>query len=595
MTKSYIGLSCSGHDNALAIVDADGKLRFAEGSERHLQSKRALNAPADDLGRCRQLLQDYCNGADQLVLAKTWSKAAPQLSTVFAQELQGRLERLSRYAQRPASPRMRAILEFQKSRLHTRLRLVEMGHSAMESVGRNLALSTSEPPTWLAFEHHLTHAATACFMSPFERATCLVVDGIGEGLTVSAFRYEDGALGPIGPSPDGDPASAGSLGLFYSDVCMLCGFDPFGGEEWKVMGLAPYGRPDDFLLRNLRQCIQVQGLGLVTPPEEMEAMGRLAKRRRPPDCPVQQAADLAYAGQLVFEERLAELTQALYGHSPSDNLVLTGGCALNSSANGRLLEGSSFERLYVPPAPGDDGNAVGAALLAFQADSGRGPDPSELGTPYLGSELCSRSLERLLQSGAFPSARRLGPEALVELVAGLLSQGRLVGWAQGRAELGPRALGNRSILADPRRQEMKARINALVKFREDYRPFAPAILHAHGPDYFEHYADSPYMERTLRFRPEVRERIPAVVHTNGTGRLQSVTRERTPLFHALLEAFYARTGEPVLLNTSFNVMGKPIVHSVEDAVAVFATSGLDVLVLQDIVITKEPHPCPAPS
>jgi carbamoyltransferase len=178
------------------------------------------------------------------------------------------------------------------------------------------------------------------------------------------------------------------------------------------------------------------------------------------------------------------------------------------------------------------------------------------------------------------------PGQVSRRTAELLAQGRIVGWMQGRAELGPRALGHRSILADPRRPDMKDRINSAVKFREEFRPFAPSILHEHGPEYFERYQDSPYMERALVFRPEVREKVPAVVHVDGTGRLQSVRREWCERFHQLLTDFHGITGVPLLLNTSFNVMGKPLVHSVEDAVAAFLTTGLDALVIDDYLIEK---------
>jgi carbamoyltransferase len=206
-------------------------------------------------------------------------------------------------------------------------------------------------------------------------------------------------------------------------------------------------------------------------------------------------------------------------------------------------------------------------------------------SPYLGSELCGEALKRLIRFGGGLDCRHR-PDSICEDTARLLANGKLVAWVQGRAEFGPRALGNRSILADPRDAAMKERINAVVKFREEYRPFAPSILHEHGAKYFESYQDSPYMERTLRFRPEVVDTVPAVVHVDLTGRLQSVTLERNQRFHRLIAAFHHLTGVPLLLNTSFNIMGKPIVHSVEDAVGVFMTSGLDALVIGDHLIAK---------
>jgi carbamoyltransferase len=235
-------------------------------------------------------------------------------------------------------------------------------------------------------------------------------------------------------------------------------------------------------------------------------------------------------------------------------------------------------------APGDDGNALGAAWLAFYEDNPSARHAASIHSPFLGSKLSARSVENFVQ---FNGGRiRRFPNGPHEHVAELLAQGRIVGWARGPAEFGPRALGNRSILADPRDPEMMHKLNDRVKFREEFRPFAPSILEDFGPTWFEDYQPSPYMERTLRFRAEVRSKVPAVVHVDGTGRLQSVSKDGAPDFYRLIEAFHRTTGVPLLLNTSFNVMGKPIIHSVQDAVAVFYTSGLDVLVLDDVVIEK---------
>jgi carbamoyltransferase len=206
-------------------------------------------------------------------------------------------------------------------------------------------------------------------------------------------------------------------------------------------------------------------------------------------------------------------------------------------------------------------------------------------TPYLGSTVSTAPLARMADWE--PRLKQLGHDAVIEAAADILAEGKLVGWVQGRAEFGPRALGNRSILADPRPADAKDLLNAKVKYREAFRPFAPSILAEHGPDWFEAYQDSPYMERTLTWREEVRGRVPAVVHEDGTGRLQSVTAERNPLYAALIRAFGRRTGVPILLNTSFNVMGKPILHTAEDAILMFYTTGLDAIVVEDWLLTKD--------
>ncbi len=243
--------------------------------------------------------------------------------------------------------------------------------------------------------------------------------------------------------------------------------------------------------------------------------------------------------------------------------------------------------MYVPPAPADDGTALGAAWLAFRADHpsfGLSRKPVTM-LPYLGTSMSGEALARLARYASGLEVRHL-PQTICEETARLLACGKLVAWVQGRAEFGPRALGNRSILADPRDPGMKDRINSAVKFREDYRPFAPSILHEYGQEYFEDYRETPYMERALRFRAAAAGRVPAVAHADGTGRLQTVKKEWNPRFHRLLTAFLRETGVPLLLNTSFNVMGKPIIHAVEDAVAVLMTSGLDMLVIDDWLFAK---------
>lgn len=238
----------------------------------------------------------------------------------------------------------------------------------------------------------------------------------------------------------------------------------------------------------------------------------------------------------------------------------------------------------MPSAPADDGNAVGAAWLAHAEANPDWRAPAGPMSPYLGSAVSTEPLERM--AAWEPRLQKLTADEITLATAELLAEGKLVGWVQGRAEFGPRALGNRSILADPRPANAKDLLNAKVKYREAFRPFAPSILAEHGPDWFENYQDAPYMERTLTWKPEVRARVPAVVHEDATGRLQSVTAERNPRYHALIEAFHALTGVPVLLNTSFNIMGKPILHLSEDAILMFYTSGLDALVVEDWLLVK---------
>lgn len=422
------------------------------------------------------------------------------------------------------------------------------------------------------FDHHLTHAAAGCYTSPFDEAVCAVVDAYGEGSSSACFHYKDGKLRPI----PGSRSRFASLGYFYALLCFACGFDSIKGKEWKLMGMAPYGKFDQVLYDTLSRMLYVDGL-------RIRARGMLTDTFWLEDHR-SQAMDLAHTGQVVFEELLEQLLTNLADLGISRNLVYMGGCALNSTANGKILSRTPFERLHVYSAPADDGTALGAALLAYYQDHTYRPLERRPFTPYLGVEMSPYVLGHLEKfNESSPGFKKCG-EKVVQEAARLLAEGKIIGWVQGKAEFGPRALGNRSILATPCRAGIKDIMNSRVKFREEFRPFAPSILHEYGAAYFENYEESPYMERTLRFRDDAIHKVPGVVHVNQSGRLQTVKREWNERYYDLIDEFRKLTGVPILLNTSFNVMGKPIVNSVEDAVGVLYTTGLDALVIHEFVV-----------
>ena len=565
--RAYIGLASTVHDPAIAIVDESGDVVFAEATERALQYKRALFCLPDEPMRIGALLEKHVKPGAQLVVAQSWLKRGWK------------------------SPLFRAGFNLVDGRVSPLLKPTMLGQmNSFDLVSRNLEYRVFEadpghaPIVRRHYDHHATHAAAACFGSGWSDAACAVIDANGERSSEAFFCYENGELTPLAPPRRRDFAKNGSLGVFYGGLCVACGFDPLKGEEWKVMGLAAYGKKDGALYDRLRRLIRVEGLRLVG--NNWAIVRELTAMKRPSDVPALEHADLAYTGQLVFADVMEEVLQNLYRRHPSPRLVLGGGCALNSAFNGQLLERTPFSELYVFSAPADDGNAVGAAWLAHQEDHPAVRAPRPRFDPYVGSTLDPDALRRVRELGHMRPTPIKGTNAM-RRAAELIAEGSIVAVAQGRAELGPRALGHRSILADPRSPDVKERLNSRVKFREEFRPFAPSILHAHGPAWFEGYAESPYMERALRFLPEVRERVPGVVHVDGTGRLQSVRQEDSPRFAELLERFYELTDVPLVLNTSFNVMGKPIVHSVEDAIAVFFTSGIDALVLEDSIYEKD--------
>lgn len=576
--RSYIGMACTGHDNALAIVNSNGELVFAEATERYLQNKRAYLTPPDDLFRIGKLIEEYCGVADDIVVAKTWSG---DVKAIFAEEMQAATLAYQEAQNHPAA--WHQFLETYRATMALFL-------PAMENAGTNLSFYCAAHPTREAihkrYNHHLTHAATGCYTSHFEEAACLIVDGYGEGIAISAYSYKKGQVEAI--STDHHPLGGlNSLGLFYGAiVCSLCGFSALEGEEWKVMGLAPYGKLDRDIYEKMSRVMRVAGLRIEFTDDAPNAVAELEKYRRVPGSDAITVADLAHTGQQFFTDIFMQLLDNLYELGISENLVLGGGCALNSSCAGRILDRTRFKNLHIFSAPADDGNAIGAAYLAYYEDHPEKRHKVAAQSPYLGSTLSTETLAHLAEFGHIDKMVKLPYDELYKRTANLLAEGKVVAWVQGRAEFGPRALGNRSILADPRDPAMKDKINSRVKFREEFRPFAPSILEEFGDEYFIHYQDTPYMERTLVFREEVRGRVPAVVHEDNTGRLQSVKRAWNPHYYALIEAFHQLTGVPILLNTSLNIMGKPIVHSVEDALALFYTTGVDVLVLGDCIIEK---------
>lgn len=576
MARFYIGLGTTFHNPALAILGPDGEVLFAEATERYLQYKRAPNCEPDSVPRMAGLLARYLPPDAEVVIATSWGGA---FCDFLARSAAVGAFDVERIATLPGDFNRSLVPENAERALIASLHLQQRRAGLGTLLGLQRAFGCVRFAGLRRYSHHLAHAAHAAFGSPFEEAACLVVDGMGETGASAIYRYAGGRLAEVKRH-----RGRGSLGFFFGLVTDLCGFDQTIGEEWKVMGLAPYGRRDPDLVDLLRRLYRIEGGHVVFAGEEAiraAVAGLLA--RRPGGANDQGWADLARAGQDAFEEMMDALVDETARLASSANLVLSGGCALNSTYNGKIVGRSPFRHLHVPCAPADDGNALGAALLAFREDCPDRALPAGLASPYLGSTVSAQAIERMAPQ-ASSLQRHAG--AIAAETARRLAAGKLVGWVQGRAEFGPRALGNRSILADPRPRDAKDLINAKVKYREAFRPFAPSILAERGPDWFEDYQDSPYMERTLVWKEAMRRRVPAVVHADGSGRLQSVTRERNALYHDLIAAFERLTGVPVLLNTSFNVMGKPILHSAEDAILMFHTTGLDVLVVDDWLVEK---------
>jgi carbamoyltransferase len=558
MSRYHLGLSTSGHDPALALVDEAGVVRFAEATERFIQDKRAWGAAPDHVGHLESALSavGFDVATDELIVSTSWARVKADLPVSVSN----------------------ALLPVSDG-----LWLRGLQAHAQASAGDSLLRLglTQTAPEVRHFDHHLSHAAAACSSAPFDKGLCLVIDGEGEVGAASLFRLEEGRLRRLWRS-----WGPGSLGSFYAWLTGLCGFDWRAGEEWKVMGLAAFGTPDEGLVTAMESMLNiVDGRPRLPDQDAIDAVvARVAPHARQQSDPIEQAANLAASGQAAYARLVDRILRSCVPLG-EPNLVLAGGCALNSSYNGSVRSRFGFDAVHVPSAPADDGNALGAALLSWTQDNPDAPPPT-MASPFLGSRPDARIIATTVANCGHTRITDCAGEAGPLRLADRLAAGRIIGVMRGAAEFGPRALGHRSILADPRPVEMKDRLNQRVKGREPYRPFAPIVPADRVDDWFDLGQPSPYMSFTLPWKSAVRDRVPAVVHADGTGRLQTVERSSDPWMADLLDAMEARTGVPVVLNTSFNVMGKPIVHSVQDAMAVLATTGLDGVLLEDVLIEK---------
>ena len=429
--------------------------------------------------------------------------------------------------------------------------------------------------------HHLSHAISAFSYSGFQEATVVIVDGRGAWEATSIWHGRCGRLDHVSTIP-----WPNSLGLFYAAFTKHLGFEPYS-DEWKVMGLAPYGNPGI----DLQEFIQVDGHSYTVNAPCLIGSGNgtpsgLARKLGPPRLPESEIDDkqknLAFAVQEACEQGMMNLVREAIGKTGCRNLCLAGGVALNSKANGRILASGLVDKLFIQPASSDDGVALGAALAPYQETDGRLPDVA-MGHAYLGTEYDDSEIEKVLKTYKLRSTRLVDP---ARTAAELLSNGKIIGWFQGRMEFGPRALGNRSILADPRDPAMNVKVNNAVKFREWWRPFAPSMLAEAAPDYIESATDSPFMILTAQVKPEKRATIPSVTHVDGSTRPQTVEQHANPLYWRLIREFGDRTGVPVVMNTSFNLRGEAIVNTPTEAVRTFFSSGMDALLIGSYMLEK---------
>jgi carbamoyltransferase len=591
-----LGISAFYHDSAAALI-ADGRIVAAAQEERFTRKKFDADYPRHAI--------EYCLNAGGVTLAdvdyvafydKPFLKFERLLETYLAFSPRGFR------SFRMALPLWLREKLFLKSLLASELKALEPKFDW----DKRLAFS----------EHHLSHAASAFYPSPFQRAAVLTMDGVGEWATTSAGVGNGHEL-----KIQKEINFPHSLGLLYAAFTYYNGFKVNSGE-YKVMGLAPYGipkyaqliydnlidlKPDGSFRLNLDYFNYCTGLTMTN--ERFDALFDGAPRM--PAAPLEQRhMDLAASIQVVIEEAVLRLTRSLAEETGEANLCLAGGVALNCVANGKVLRDGKFENIWVQPAAGDSGGALGAALTIYHlyADRPRtvANTPDGMAGSYLGPEFDDGETQTRLEAAGARYAI-LPRDQLLERTAQALADGKAVGWFQGRMEFGPRALGNRSILADPRDPQMQKKLNLKVKYRESFRPFAPSVLREHVSEWFDIDVDSPYMLMVApvheRHRREMtseeqrlfgidklnvpRSSVPAVTHVDYSARVQTVHRETNPLYHDLIGRFHRLTGCPVLVNTSFNVRSEPIVCTPEDAFRCFMGSEIDVLAAGSCYLIKD--------
>lgn len=567
-----LGISAYYHDSAAALIK-DGVIIAAAEEERFNRIKHYSGFPARACRFCLDYASITLDDVDKVVF---YEKPFVKFERILRTHIN--------YAPRGLCTFLSAMPIWLKEKLNMR-------YTMQKKLKREFGVKHGD----IEFcHHHLSHAALAYSTSPFERCAVLVVDAVGENATTSIYKA----------SPEGYELleSFGfphSLGLLYSAVTYYLGFK-VNSDEYKVMGLAPYGdketpeyeairqkittelvevRDDGSIKLNDRHFSYMYGEKMVSDSEWQKLFGFV--RRYEGDAILSHHKNMALAIQDVTEQIMLNMAIHARQISGEENLCVVGGCALNCAAIGKLKLASKPGTVFVPYAPGDDGAAIGCAVYACGCAKQDGKNED----PFLGMAFDDSEVEQVIAENSLTSEHIEDFYRLCEVVARELADSKIVGWFQGRMEFGPRALGNRSILADPRNPKMKDMVNARIKFREAFRPFAPAVIERYASSVFDHVERSPYMSTTFHLN-DGETGYPAITHVDNTARIQTVSPHDNTRFYELLDAFHALTGSPLLLNTSFNVMGEPIVCSPQDAVNTFRKSGIDILVMNNYIIKK---------
>lgn len=569
---TILGISAYFHDSAAALVK-DGAIIAAAEEERFNRIKHYNGFPTIACKFCLEHSGVTINDVDKVVF---YEKPFLKFERIIRSHIN--------YAPKGLRTFLKAMPTWLKDKLNMR-----------STIMRELKDAFGFSPSVEFCHHHLSHAALSYYTSLYESCAILVIDAVGEDATTSIIKATKNSFEIVE-----NQVFPHSLGLLYSAFTYYLGFK-VNSDEYKVMGLAPYGDKKSEEYKSFKETIvndivTIHDGGNIELKEQNFAFmyaDRMVKdnrwqrlfgipKRKPNEPLTFTHANIALAIQDVTEEIMLKMARYAKDITGEENLCVVGGCALNCAAIGKLYLSSKPGSVYVPYAPGDDGAAIGCALIA----SGSKDRKASNRVPYWGPSYSDDEVRNTLVATNLQYEYIAEYKELCHIVAQELANSLIIGWFQGRMEFGPRALGNRSILADPRQSYMKNKVNAMIKFRESFRPFAPAVLAEHANDIFECDVESPYMSTTFKLKRNQQE-YPAITHVDNTSRIQTVSSLQNEKFYELLNAFYELTGCPLLLNTSFNVMGEPIVCSPSDAIRTFTESGIDILVINNFIIRKQ--------
>ena len=571
-----LGISCFYHD-ASATLLKDGKVLAAAEEERFTRKKHDISFPLNAVNYC---LKSQNISIQDVAFIGFYEKPFIKFERILAQHIQ----------KFPFS--YKTFLSTMPSWFNEKFRVIKLIRKKLKY-----------KKTIFFVEHHLAHAASSFFPSPFEKAAILTVDGVGEWTTTSYGKGEDSHI-----ILEKEIKFPSSLGLLYSAITAYLGFS-VNNSEYKVMGLSPYGdmnKKTNPYYEKLKKVVDIKEDGSYR--FDMSYFIYHYKNKMPskklcelldgpirkPESEIEQRhKDIAAALQLIFEEIMNKMLNHLYSKTKYPNLVIAGGCALNSVYNGKILKNTPFKKIWIQPNSSDGGTSMGAAFYVYHSILNN-PRKEVMSTAYLGPEFSNTQIQNFLDSSSIKYCKFTSRKALLKEISGLIHNDKVIGWFQGRMEWGPRALGARSILSNASNPKMKEILNLKVKHREKFRPFAPVVCVDDASKYFD--CDKPIPEPTdfmlmvYPIKKQWHSKIPSVTHVDGSGRLQTIRRNQNPLYYDLIKEFGKISGIPILINTSFNIRGEPIVCTPSDAYKCMMGTGIDYLLIGDFLVKREDNP-----